>query len=328
MKQEQFETLFAARWATFEDWLAHERLPARARAKRAEPFAGSEAPQRYRELCAQLALAKSRDYGPALVERLHNLARSGHDRLYGTPDGWWREWLHYLVGGFAAEVRAEWRCVLAAMLLFYLPFLLLALAVRAWPDFAFVVLPQEQLQQFDQMYGPTSDALGRARNASDDLAMFGHYIINNIGIGFRTFASGIFFGLGSLFFMIYNGVFFGVVEAHVVNLGYAERFYSFVAGHSAFELTAIALCGAAGLRLGWALLAPGNRGRGAALREASRSVVGIVAGAATMLLIAASIEAFWSSRQLTPILKYAIGIMNWLIVVIYFVFAGRRHAAR
>jgi uncharacterized membrane protein SpoIIM required for sporulation len=328
MKQEQFEARFAAGWTDFEDWLARERLPAGERAKRPKPFAGREAPGRYREICAQLALARSRDYGPALVDRLHRLAQAGHDKLYGTPGGWWQEWMHFLAGGFARQVRSEWRVIVAAMLLFYGSYLLLALAVRVWPDFAFVVLPQQQLRQFDQMYGPASDALGRARNAGDDLTMFGHYIANNIGIGFRTFATGVIFGLGSLFFLIYNGVFFGVVEAHVVNLGYTERFYSFVAGHSAYELTAIVFCGAAGLRLGWALLAPGDRTRGAALREASRSVVGIVAGSAVMLLIAASIEAFWSPRQFAPGLKYAVGIANWLLVAAYFIFAGRSHEAR
>jgi uncharacterized membrane protein SpoIIM required for sporulation len=328
MKQEQFEAHFGARWAAFETWLARERLPARARAKQAKPFASNEAPARYREICGQLALARSRDYGPALVGRLHQLAQAGHDRLYGAPGGWLHAWLRFLRGGFAQQVRAKKNVVIAAMLLFYGTYLLLALAVRIWPDFAFVVLPQEQLRQFDQMYGPHTDSLGRARDAGDDVSMFGYYIFNNIGIGFRTFASGVIFGLGTLISLVYNGVFFGVVEAHVVNLGYAERFYSFVAGHSAFELTAIALCGAAGLELGWALIAPGDRPRGMALREAGQGVVGIVAGAAAMLLIAAAIEAFWSPRQFEPLLKYGVGILNWLLVGAYFLFAGRRNAAR
>jgi uncharacterized membrane protein SpoIIM required for sporulation len=328
MKQEQFEAHFGAEWVTFELWLDLERLPARERAKRTAPFAASEAPARYREICGQLALARSRDYGPALVDRLHRLAQSGHDRLYGTPGGWLHAWLDFLGGGFARQVRACKKSVFAAMLLFYGPYVLLALAVRIWPDFAYVVLPQELLHQFDRMYGPgVEDALGRARNADTDMEMFGYYIFNNVGIGFRTFAGGVLFGLGAVAALVYNGVFMGVIEAHIINLGYAEHFYSFVAGHSAFELTAITLCGAAGLELGWALLAPGDRPRGLALRETGRGVIGMVAGAAAMLLIAAGIEAFWSPRQLEPLLKYGVGIFNALLVGAYFVFAGRRDAA-
>lgn len=34
--------------------------------------------------------------------------------------------------------------------------------------------------------------------------MFGYYIMNNIGIAFQTFASGLLFGLGSLFFPCFS----------------------------------------------------------------------------------------------------------------------------
>lgn len=327
MRQEQFEARFGERWLAFDTWLQRERLSTRRRAKAEQPFPPAEAAARYRELCGHLALARSRDYGPGLVDRLHHLALEGHDCLYGTPGGWLGTWLSFLSGGFARQVRTRWRSVLAATLLFGIPYVVLMIAVRRWPDFAYVVLPDEMLRRFDQMYGPATEALGRARDAGDDLSMFGFYIANNIGIAFRTFASGVTAGIGSLFFLLYNGLFMGVVEAHVVNLGHAERFYSFVVGHSAFELTAIVLSGAAGLQLGWALLAPGHLSRGAALRDAGRCVIGIVAGAAAMLLIAAGIEAFWSPRQLDPLLKYGVGIFNWLLVVAYFVFAGRARAA-
>jgi uncharacterized membrane protein SpoIIM required for sporulation len=178
------------------------------------------------------------------------------------------------------------------------------------------------------MYGPETEALGRARDAGSDMRMFGHYISNNIGIGFQTYAGGLFAGVGVVFALIYNGLFMGVVEAHVVNLGHAERFYSFVAGHSSFELTAIMLCGAAGLQLGWAILSPGNFSRGAALRNAARDSVGIVCGSAVMLLIAAGIEAFWSPRDLPLTIKYSVGIANWVIVIAYFLLAGRGHGSR
>ncbi|WP_341677953.1 stage II sporulation protein M [Niveibacterium sp. SC-1] len=323
MKQEQFEARFTPEWEAFEAWLKHARLPGRARRKQPAPFAAAELPERYRQLCSQLALARSRDYGPAIVDRLARLAHQGHDVLYGTPAGWLRAWFAFLAGGFAREVRARWRSVLIASLLFYGPFIALRFAVREWPDFAFVVLPESQLNGFDDMYGPAAEALGRTRDAGDDLSMFGFYIANNIGIGFRTFATGIAYGLGSLFFLLYNGVFMGVVEGHVVNLGHAQRFYSFVAGHSSFELTAITLCGAAGLQLGWALLAPGELSRAASLRRAGRASVPIVAGAAAMLVIAAGIEAFWSPRVLDLSLKAGVGLFNWALVIAYMLFAGR-----
>ena len=39
--------------------------------------------------------------------------------------------------------------------------------------------------------------------------MFGFYIFNNVRIGFQTFASGLVFGLGTILYLLYNGVFIG-----------------------------------------------------------------------------------------------------------------------
>lgn len=324
MRQEQFEARFEADWASFEHWLRWAQQPTYRRRKLPPPFAVAEAPVRYRTLCQHLALARSRDYGPAVVERLHRLALEGHDILYGTPGGWAGAWFRWLSGGFAREVRSHWRSVLLASLLLYLPALLLALAVRHWPDFAQVVLPQETLDKFGEMYGPAA----HVRTASSDVAAFGGYVYNNISVGFRTFATGITAGLGSLFFLIYNGVLFGVVEAHVVNLGYAQRFHTFVVAHGSFELTAITFFGAAGLELGWALLAPGPYSRGAALRRAGQGSISMVAGAAAMLVIAAAIEAFWSPRVWPAGFKYGSGAVCWLLVLAYFLLAGHRRESR
>ena len=68
--------------------------------------------------------------------------------------------------------------------------------------------------------------------------MFGYYIKNNIGISFRTFAGGMLFGLGSVFFLVYNGLAIGATAGHLTQAGFASTFYPFVAGHGSFELTA------------------------------------------------------------------------------------------
>ena len=100
-------------------------------------------------------------------------------------------------------------------------------------------------------------------------------------------------------------------------------------GHGSFELTALVLAGAAGLMLGHALVAPGVRTRAVALREAGRRAISIVFGATLMLLIAAFIEAFWSSSTLvSPTVKYWVGGALWVLVFSYFIFAGRVRGSR
>jgi uncharacterized membrane protein SpoIIM required for sporulation len=180
------------------------------------------------------------------------------------------------------------------------------------------------------MYDPDAGHLGRLakRAASDDWAMFGYYIMHNIGIAFQTFASGLLFGLGSAFFLIFNGLMIGAVAGHLTRIGFGQTFWSFVIGHGAFELTAIALAGAAGLQLGWALIAPGRQPRGEALLVAARKSVLLICGVMLFLLVAAFIEAYWSSMTApSPLIKYLVGAALWMLMAAYLLFAGRsRHA--
>lgn len=335
MKQQDFEARFGPRWDALAAWLERtaplsrlDRLPAAPGNDAVATFDPAEVPARYREVCQHLALARDRQYSGELIERLSRIALAGHQRLYGARGSLAAPVARFLLAGFPAAVRAQWRYVLLAALLFFGPLLVLTGALQRHPDFAYVVLPVETVDGFEEMYGAEADKLGRTRDAGDDLVMFAFYIWNNVRIGFQTFAGGLAFGLGTVFYLLYNGVHIGTVTGHLIQAGLAANFFSFTSGHSAFELTAIALCGAAGLRVGHALIAPGGRRRGDSLRAATRAAVPVMVGAALMLALAATIEAFWSPRVEPPaVLKYAFGIALWALTLAYFVFMGRRDGA-
>ena len=73
MKQEAFIARHDAEWTEFEAWLvARGDSPSVARAKQGEwqGLRDEDVPARYRRLCQQLALARSRGYSPRVVERL------------------------------------------------------------------------------------------------------------------------------------------------------------------------------------------------------------------------------------------------------------------
>ncbi len=102
--------------------------------------------------------------------------------------------------------------------------------------------------------------------------MFGFYIRHNIGIAFQCFAGGLFAGIGSLFYLIYNGAIIGAVAGYLTERGHGPTFWAFVVTHSAFELTAIVLSGAAGLKIGYSLVAPGRLTRVQSLVAATREL--------------------------------------------------------
>ena len=147
---------------------------------------------------------------------------------------------------------------------------------------------------------------------------------NNISIGFQTFAGGLLFGIGSIFYLCFNGLFLGAIAAHLTRLGYSETFWTFVAGHSALELTAIVIFGGVGLAMGYSAVAPGRKRRWQAIRDAVLAAMPLVYGGAFMLVLAAFVEAFWSSTTWPPIyVKHSIGVCLWGLVGLYFWLLGR-----
>ena len=153
--------------------------------------------------------------------------------------------------------------------------------------------------------------------------MASFYVYNNVGIAFRCFATGILFGLGSIFFLVYNGLVIGVVAGAVAAAGHGRNLFTFVIGHGAFELTAIVLSGAAGIAMGYALVAPGPRTRWGSLRAKAGDLFRMIMGAALMLLVAAFIEGFWSPSSILPQVKWGVAGVLYALVLSYLVFAGR-----
>ncbi|MDY4299684.1 stage II sporulation protein M [Pseudomonas salmasensis] len=324
MKQSLFESRHQHQWQTFAEQLTQLE---QGKAKAADV---ADFPHQYRRLCQHLALAQQRGYSSYLVDPLQQLALRGHQQLYRHRSHLTANILAFLLADFPRLVREQWRFVLIAGLLFFGSLVGIALLVYLLPDLVYSIISPQQVAEMQGMYNPDASRLGRAaeRASSEDWMMFGYYVMHNIGIAFQTFAAGLLFGLGSVFFLIFNGLVIGAVSGHLTDIGYGQTFWSFVIGHGAFELSAITLAGAAGLQLGWSLVAPGRLARSEALRLAARKSVRMLCGVMVFLLIAAFIEAYWSSTTgIEPWIKYAVGAALWLLVAAYLTLAGRsRHA--
>ncbi len=205
------------------------------------------------------------------------------------------------------------------MCLFWLPFAVGVGGVTRLGGLRVACLSAEQLEQLSESFGHGFDG----RSESDDAAMAGFYVYNNVGIALRCFATGVLFGLGSVFFLVYNGVVTGAVFGHVARVGHLENLLTFVCGHGTFELTAIVFAGAAGLRLGQSMIDTGGRTRLGSLRRHSRELVAMVVGVAFMLLIAAGIEGFWSPSGIPRPVKYGVSAVAFAMLIVFFLFGGR-----
>ncbi|MCW9012273.1 MAG: stage II sporulation protein M [Gammaproteobacteria bacterium] len=325
MKQSAFENKNEIFWRELESRIfpgSKRKLRSRQLTQLDQHF-----PEQYRRLCHHLALARSRHYSPVLVNRLEKLVTACHQMFYQRKTHILSSILLYITGGFAQSVRNEIRWVMLSAMLFFGSFLAMLITLQYEPDMVYTVLDGQQIAEMEAMYDPTQDRIGRERQSDTDFQMFGFYIFNNTSIGLRTFASGLLFGVGSVITLLFNGLVIGSVAGYLTFLGYTSSFWSFVAGHSAMELMAIVLSGAAGFKLGFAIISPGRKSRLRSLRDHAREAIYMMYGVALMFFIAAFIEAYWSSiTSIAPVIKYTVGILFWILLLLYFVFAGRKRA--
>lgn len=330
MKQHQFEAQHQAMWQRFrhllEDSVNADNVQALAHNAQ-EDLSGYEFVRLYRTLCQHYALAKQRHYSPQLVQYLNELVVMGHQQLYQRDSHIWTRIYRFYSYTFPVRLRAHAGLFWISLACFVIPAVLMGWACYEHSDMLYSIMPADQVSQMEEMYNPANDMVGRdsSRRSDTDIAMFGFYIYNNVGIDFRIYGMGIFAGVGTLLSVLYNGLVIGGVAGHLSGLGFGETFWPFVSGHGSFELTAAVISGAAGIRLAQSLFMPGNYSRLDAFKIAGKQSIELLIGAATMTFIAAFIEAFWSSSSVIPdMVKYGVAAVLWIGVIAYLCLAGRR----
>jgi uncharacterized membrane protein SpoIIM required for sporulation len=322
----QFEQLYQDGWQELETLLKDVLQPGATGRKQGKPSVdGERLAALYRRACEHLALARARAYPAYLLDRLERLTSDAHQVIYQHRGLGLSRVKEFFAVDFPRAVRTHAVYVWIAAAAFVLPTVVIGWLVYERPELVLSVIDAETASSVEAMYSPDAESIGRRRDAHTDWAMFGFYIRNNITVAFQCFASGLLAGVGSLFFLALNGAFGGAVGGYLVERGLSSTFFSFVVTHAAFELTAIVLSGAAGLRIGHAVLAPKRQSRVQALVQAARESMTIVYGFTMLLVVAALVEAFWSSASWLPhAVKYTVAGACWLGVFAYFVFQGRR----
>jgi len=320
-----FEQLYQTEW---DELAAQVRLILEGRTTQSAsftPIRGEHVAALYRRACEHLALARARAYPRYIIDKLERITADAHQAIYYRREfGLARVW-HAIAYEFPQAVRAHSGYVWLSAALLYVPMLLIGWLVYERPDLIMSIVDGDTVAQMEESYSDSAEALGSVRGADANWLMFGFYIFHNVSIAFQCFAGGLAAGIGSLFALLYNGAVIGAIAGYLTERGYSTNFYSFVVTHGAFELTAIVLSGATGLRIGHSLIAPGRNTRLQSLIAACRGCIPIIYGFFVMLIIAAAIEAFWSSARWLPLaVKYTVAAVCWIAVLLYLTLQGRR----
>ena len=272
----------------------------------------------YQRTASHLSYAQTYLADPALTARLTNLVGRSGALVYGTRRWSWRGLGRFFASTFPQTVwESRWFAAASAALL-----LVPAAVMGVW------------LAHSQRAIQATGPAALREAYVNHDFAAYyrsqpsaefaAQVQTNNIQVAFLAFALGIAGCVVTAFVLARNGAELGTAAGLFAAAGKQPQFWGLILPHGLLELTSIILAGAAGLRLGWALIAPGEMRRGQALAEAGRSSVTIVAGLMVTFIIAGTIEGFVTGSALPTAARLAIGIGAEVAFLAYVVELGYR----
>lgn len=268
----------------------------------------------YRSVAADLARSRTYRLGITLTQSLQSLTTRSYAQIYqGSRRREWQAVIEFYLWEFPLVLQQTFIYILLASGLFLFG------AVVAWwyawqdPSFIPLIVPEtliSQVRDHHQLW--MGSIVGTEPLASSSI------MINNLSISFGAVAGGITTGIYTAYLMLYNGLLIGAIGALVGQNNLAYPFWAFVLPHGSLELPAIFLAGAAGFLLAKAILLPGKYRRLDAIKVYGVLAVQLVFGIVPMLIIAGTIEGFFSPNpQIPDPIKYLTGIGLFILLVMY-----------
>ncbi len=274
----------------------------------------------YRATAADLAIARRGMPGDPLVAALERRVVAARQRLAGFDRARPRI-IHFLTTGYWQRVRERPRVLLVAFLFLMVPWMLASIWATHEPAKAAGLVPggaQSVTSRDRADFGLSAD-----EKAQTSAAIF----TNNIRVTFLAFALGIAAGVGALALLGYQGVVLGATFGLAIHVGNGEPLFEFVFPHGILELSCIIVAGAAGMRMGWAIVAPGYRTRAEAMRAEAAGAIEMIAGTALVLVGCGIVEGSLSTSGIGLIPAIGVGVFLgggfWSLVF----FRGRPEAA-
>ncbi len=277
-------------------------------------------PVLYRGALSSLSVARETSLDLELVTYLEGLCARAYFFVYGV-----RTPLRSRIGAFFARdlplaMRSLWRETLVTLLLTLIGALvgyLLVISDPSWYD-SFVA---PELAQGRDFSASTEYLRGALYDGGGDnpLSVFAAFLFtHNAQISLLCFALGFAFGVPTIMLLIMNATMLGAIVAlyGTRDLGFELGGWLFI--HGTTEIFAIILAAAAGLRIGWSVVFPGDRTRLAAAAASGRTAAIAMAGVVLMLFCAGLLEGFGRQLIVEDWARYTIGGVLLAFWCVYF----------
>ncbi|HEY4333029.1 MAG TPA: stage II sporulation protein M, partial [Ilumatobacteraceae bacterium] len=304
MDIDAFVVRHQASWSRLGELTRQARKP-----KSLSPDQLDELIQLYQRAGAQLADARvTYAADQALVGRLTLLVADAHTVLYSQREVELRRGLrHFATVTFPTAVWSIRRFVVASALLTAVPWLALNIWLAISPRAVNATGPATLRDQY--IHGDFENYYRSASASSFAQTVFW----NNVRVAILAFAAGILLCVVTALLLAYNGANVGIAGGLFTNVGEWQKFWGLILPHGMLELSAVIVAGAAGLRIGWTVIDPGDRSRLVALGEEGRRAGTVVIGLVVAFLMAATIEGFVTGQPWPTPVRLGIGVVGFML---------------
>jgi uncharacterized membrane protein SpoIIM required for sporulation len=275
----------------------------------------------YQRVSTHLSMVRSASSDSVLVGRLSSLVARARSAVTGAYSPLWSEFVRFWTVAFPVVAYRAWRWWLGTAVVFFFVTVVIAVWVASSPEVqAAVGTPHE----IDQLVNHDF-ASYYSEHPAGSFAL--QVWVNNSWVAAQCIAFSVVLGLPIPYVLFQNAANLGLIAGLMFNAGKGDIFLGLLTPHGLLELTAVFLAGAAGMRLGWSVISPGNRPRTQVLAEQGRAVVAVAVGLVVVLLISGLIEAMVTPSPLPTFMRIAIGALAEVGFLAYVIHFGRKGVA-
>lgn len=256
---------------------------------------------------------------------LNNLAQQVFQKIYTNRARRRTKFKLFWTEELPQNLYSSRRTLLFTFLLFAVAFSIGIFSSMHDPDFARFILGDQYVEMTEKNI-ESGDPM-KVYKDSGEFNMFFSIALNNLWVSFLTMAFGIFFGVGTAYFILYNGIMIGAFQYFFIERGLFVDSFLTIWVHGALEVCAIIIAGAAGMTLGRGLLFPGTLTRLQSFRVNGLHAIQIYLGITPIILLAAINEGFLTRYTETPdFVRLILILVEFMFMYVYFVHIPRRRA--
>jgi uncharacterized membrane protein SpoIIM required for sporulation len=273
----------------------------------------------YRRASSDLAYARAHAVNEDLVLHLNGLVGRAHALLYEaeTSEKPARAVLNFYLYDFPALLQRR-----AGYFWTAFGVTLLGVAFAYW----LVITHPARIDLFVPPGFKESVDMWKSGKVAEDpsAAQSGMLMQHNFTVGMVAFAAGVLLVLPTLAALFTNGAMLGALSALMTQVHHHDTFWPGILPHGIAELTAIFICGGAGIQIGLSILLPGAYTRTDAFRLAGADAIRLVLGTIPLFIFAGIVEGMFSHLPLPASIRLTFAAINGIIWYGYLFLPRRR----